>query len=228
LSEERERQIVTNMLEFDEWVKGFIEGRRREPLDDFTSHLVTATKPDGSPVLDDAQIVRLMMNVITAALDTTSTLIGLTLNSLLVDRMRWERLVEDRSLIPAAIEETLRFEGPVHSIKRDVLEDVEIGGVKIPAGSKIATSFASAQRDEAVFDNPDEFDLDRADVDRHFAFGKWTHFCLGAPLARMEARVAVEALLDRLPGLRYGPDGPGIEVAPTRLGKFFIHMNVEW
>jgi cytochrome P450 len=228
LTEAREREIVTNMLEFDEWVKGFIEGRRREPLDDFTSHLVTATKPDGSPVLDDAQIVRLMMNVITAALDTTSTLIGLTLNSLLVDRSRWERLLEDQSLIPAAIEETLRIEGPVHSIKRDVLADVEIAGVKIPKGSKIATSFASAQRDETIFDNPDEFDLDRADVDQHFAFGKWTHFCLGAPLARMEVKIAVEALLDRLPGLRYGPDGPGIEVAPTRLGVFFIHQNVEW
>jgi cytochrome P450 len=228
LTDEREREIVENMLEFDVWVKGFIAERRREPLEDLTSHLVTAVKPDGSPVLDDAQIVRLMMNVITAALDTTSTLIGLTVNSLLVDRSRWERLLEDRSLIPAAIEETLRFEGPVHSIKRDVLEDVEIGGRKIPKGSKIATSFASAMRDEQVFENPDLFDLDRADVDRHFAFGKWTHFCLGAPLARMEVKIAVEALLDRLPRLRYAPDGPGIVVAPTRLGKFFINMNVEW
>jgi cytochrome P450 len=228
LTEAREREIVANMLEFDEWVKGFIDERRREPLDDFTSHLVTATRPDGGAVLDDAQIVRLMMNVITAALDTTSTLIGLTLNSLLVDRNRWERALEDRALIPAAIEETLRFEGPVHSIKRDLLADVEIAGVRIPAGSKIATSFASAGRDETVFDHPDEFDLDRDDVDQHFAFGKWTHFCLGAPLARMEVKIAVDALLDRLPGLRYGADGPGIEVAPTRLGKFFIHLNVEW
>lgn len=228
LDEARQREIAANMLEFDAWVKGFLAERRREPVEDFTSHLVTATKPDGSPALTDAEIVRLMMNVITAALDTTSTLIALTVHALLIDRSRWERCLADRELVPTAIEETLRFEGPVHVIKRDVLEDVEIAGVKIPKGSKIATSFASAQRDEAVFEHPDEFDLDRPDVDRHFAFGRWTHFCLGAPLARMEAKVAVEALLDRLAGLRFGADGPGIEAARTRQGKFFIHMSVEW
>jgi cytochrome P450 len=228
LSERKQEEIVANVLSFDQWVKGFIDERRQDPRDDFTSHLATATGADGKPALSNAEVVRLMMNVITAALDTTSTLIGLTVNCLLSDRSRWERTLADRSLLPAMIEETLRYEGPIHIIKRDVLEDVEIAGVQIPKGSKIAMSFASAGRDERIFENPDEFDVDRADVDQHFAFGKWTHFCLGAPLARMETEVAVEALLERIPGLRFGPGGSELVAAETRQGKFFINMMVEW
>jgi cytochrome P450 len=228
LGEEKQAEIVANVLEFDEWVKGFIAERRSDPQDDFTSHLVTATAKDGSPVLDDAAVVRLMMNVITAALDTTSTMIGLTVNCLLADRSRWQRVLADRSLLPAMIEETLRYEGPIHIIKRDVLEDVVVAGVAIPKGSKIAMSFASAQRDASVFENPDEFDPERPNLDQHFAFGKWTHFCLGAPLARMETEVALEALLDRIPGMRFGAGGSELVAAETRQGKFFIHMVVEW
>jgi cytochrome P450 len=136
-----------------------------------------ALAPPLSPEMQEeiaAEVVRLMTNIITAAVDTTATLIGLVVEALLVDRSRWERLLADRSLVPGVVEETLRLSG------------------------------------------------------RHIAFGKWTHLCLGAPLARLEAKVAIEALLDRLPDLRFGPRGPEIVAAPNRLGKFYSRMIVEW
>jgi cytochrome P450 len=228
LSAAMQEEIATEVIRFDRWLKEFLEQRRREPGDDFTSFLVTAKGEDGGFALTDVEVVRLMTNVITAAVDTTSTLIGLTVEALLVERSRWERLLADRSLVPAVIEETLRFSGPVHSVTRAVVEDVEIAGVAIPRGATVAVSLASAARDESVFDDPDEFDPEREGEGRHIAFGKWTHLCLGAPLARLEAKVAIEAMLDRLPDLRFGPAGPEILAAPNRLGKFYSQMIVEW
>lgn len=169
-----------------------------------------------------------MTNIITAAVDATATLIGLVVEALLADRSRWERLLADRSLVPGVVEETLRLSGPVHSVTREAVEDVVIAGVAIPRGATVAVSLASAARDESVFADPDGFDPGRQGSGRHIAFGKWTHLCLGAPLARLEAKVAIEALLDRLPDLRFGPRGPEIVAAPNRLGKFYSRMIVEW
>jgi len=165
--------------------------------------------------------------VISAGLDTTSSLIGLILCNLLDPRERWERTIAEPESIPRAVEETLRHTSPIHNARRDVLADVEVGGIKIPAGSVLYLNYSSAQHDEAIFSDPSVFDIDRDDLDRHFGLGKWKHFCLGAQLARMEAKVAIEVLADRIPSLRLAP-GAGPEVIESRMAAFLTGLELEW
>jgi cytochrome P450 len=227
LSDEREKEMIKEVVTFNAWLLEFIEDRRANPREDYASLLVHAESDDGSPALTTFEVVRILTNVISAGLDTTSSLIGLSLYNLLRPHERWERLLEDPTLVPTAVEETLRYDDPIHGIRRDVLADSEIGGVPIPARSVLYLSYASAQRDETVFERPDEFDLDRDDVDKHFAFGRWKHFCLGAPLARMETKVALEVLLERIPSLRLAP-GAELEVLESRMGAFLTGLRFDW
>jgi cytochrome P450 len=227
LSAELERQMIDNLVSFNDWLLDFIEERRLRPRNDLTSLLVQARGDDGEQSLATFEVVSILTNVITAGVDTTSSLIGLFVHYLLSDRERWERLAQDRSAIPRAVEEFMRYGSPVHSIRRDVMADTEIGGVPIPSGSTLALSFASAQRDPSVFADADIFDIERADRDRSFAWGRWRHFCLGAPLARMEAKVAVEEMLDRLPNIRLA-DGAGPQVLQNRAGAFLTGLDLVW
>lgn len=224
LSRQEESELVSEVVRFDGWLRGFIEDRRRSPQDDYVSLLLAS---GGDEPLSTDDVVRILANVIGAGLDTTSSLIGLTVFHLLESRERWERLLADRDLVPVAIEESLRFDDPIRGVRRDVLADAVIGGVEIPKGSEVYLNYTSAQRDESVFEEPDRFNFDRDDRDRHFAFGRWTHFCLGAPLARMEARVALQVLLERIPNLRL-PDGGGPVPMPNRLGAFLLEFRLEW
>ncbi|CAA9464387.1 MAG: Putative cytochrome P450 hydroxylase [uncultured Rubrobacteraceae bacterium] len=112
----------------------------------------------------------------------------------------------DRSLVPSAIEETLRYRSPIQRLRRFSTAETELGGVRIPAaGHVVEAHLGSANRDEARFERPEEFRIDRR-PNRHIAFGNGVHFCLGAPLGRLEAKVALEAFLERLPNLRVDPD----------------------
>jgi cytochrome P450 len=222
-----ERKVAAGVVKFDAYLRELIEARRQEPREDFASLLVTAESDDGTPSLTTFEIVRVLTNTVSAGFDTSASMICLMIYHLCEDRSRWERVLADRDLVGPAIEETLRYDSPIHGIRRDVMKDTEIGGVHIPRGSKIYTSYASAQRDERVFAAADRFDLDRDDVSEHFAFGKWTHFCLGAPLARMEAKVALEVLLERIPSLRLAP-GARAEAMPSRMGAFLTGLQVEW
>jgi cytochrome P450 len=227
LSDDLERQMIGDLVSFNDWLVDFIAERRRRPRNDLTSLLVQARGDDGEQSLQTFEIVSILTNVITAGVDTTSSLIGLFVHHLLSDRERWERLARDRSAIPRAVEEFMRYASPVHSIRRDVMADTEIGGVPIPSGSTLALSFASAQRDPSVFADADIYDIDRVDLDRSFAWGRWRHFCLGAPLARMEAKIAVEELMDRLPSIRLA-DGAQPQVLQNRAGAFLTGLDLVW
>jgi cytochrome P450 len=112
----------------------------------------------------------------------------------------------DHSLIPKFVEEALRLESPIKAFFRVAKSDTELGGVKIPAGSRLAVLFASANRDETRFPNPEHFDINREDASDHFAFGLGIHYCLGASLARTEARIAFDVLLSRLNDIRLAPE----------------------
>jgi cytochrome P450 len=107
--------------------------------------------------------------------------------------------------VEAVVEETLRIDAPVQGMYRRAVFDVQISGVTIPAGAQVFALFASANRDSAMFDRPDEFDPGRPDKERHLAFGRGIHFCLGAALARMEAGTALRTLRERIPGLHLSP-----------------------
>lgn len=192
-----------------------IRERRARPTDDVISKLVTGTV-DGEGLTDD-DVVSFLRLLIPAGAETTFKLLGNLMVALLSDReRRWERVRADRADVPWAIEEALRWETSVLMVSRQATRPVEIRGVPIPAGGLISVLNASGNRDEDHYANPDVYDLDRH-ADDHLAFGFGRHHCLGYHLARLESRIALNALLDRLPALRLDPDAP----PPQILGLAF-------
>jgi cytochrome P450 len=182
--------------------------RRREaatPPDDLLTGLIQADL-DGERCSDD-RVRALAVNFLSAGLSTTN-LIGNLFYRLLSDDGFQQTLRADRELIPKAIEESLRVESPVLFLFRTTAEDTEVGGEVIQAGERVAMGIACANRDETVYDDPDEFRLDRSGTPEHLAFGAGPHLCLGNTMARMEAKVAIEEFFDRYaPGeLALAPD----------------------
>lgn len=224
---EEQQEVIDGLRSFFEWLDGFIEERRENPKDDLCSILVHAKAEDGSPTLSNWEIVRVLTNILTAGIDTTSALISMTMFNLLRERERWERLQREPELIPDVLDEVLRYAHPVRGLRRDVLEDVELGGVQLKKGTTLTVNYASAHRDQEVFGDADSFDIDRKDISKSFAFGKGTHFCIGKPLALMEARISLELLLERIPDIRL-PEGEFPKVVPTRLAAFVTDLNLEW
>jgi cytochrome P450 len=177
-----------------------VEAKQRAPADDLVSALISAR--DGDERLDQRELLSTIFQLIVAGHDTTASLIGNSVVALLRHPEQLARLRADPSRIPAAVEELLRYDGPVpHSTFRYAAEPVEIGDVTIPAGAQVIISLAAADRDGRHFADSEVLDIDRDDV-RHVAFGHGIHFCLGAALARMEGALALESLLGRFPELR--------------------------
>ncbi len=189
--------------EIREYLLPIIAARRTEPRDDVITRLVHGTI-DGQR-LDDEDVVSFLRLLIPAGAETTFRLIGNLLVALLTARERWERVWADRSLVPWAIEEALRWETSIVMLSRETTRPIELRGVPLPAGALVSVVLGSANRDEEHYERPDEYDLDRR-PDDHLAFGFGRHHCLGYHLARLEARVALTALLDRFPNLRLDPD----------------------
>jgi cytochrome P450 len=183
----------------------FVQARRAEPRDDIITKLVTG-RIEGSG-LSDEEVISFLRLLVPAGAETTARLIGSMLFALLTERVRFERVRTDRRLVAWAIEETLRWETPVVFVARETTRDTALAGVDIPAGKLVSVVVGSANRDETHFQNPDVFDLDRRD-DSHLSFAFGRHFCLGSHLARLEARTALTAVLDRLPGVRLDPAAP--------------------
>ncbi|MFE9322567.1 cytochrome P450 [Nocardia sp. NPDC052278] len=200
--------------ELREYVEQIIEQRRTEPGEDLLTALIEAH--DGEDRLSTGELCALVRQLILAGTDTTANLIGSILHFLLSDRSRWERLREDRSLIPNVVEETLRCEPPLFWVPRMSHTDIEVAGQLIPAGTLVCNAVGSANRDPAMCEDPDTWDMDRpaARNRSHLTFGFGEHFCIGSSLARLEATVVLEVLLDRLPDIRlagtyeFRPHGP--------------------
>jgi cytochrome P450 len=159
---------------------------------------------------------------------TTTLLIGNLVNRLMEHRDQLEWVRADRTLVPAVVEESLRFDSPVHGLFRTNNRRVTVRDVTIPTDSKVYMMFGSANLDPVAWDEPDRFDIRRDLTDlrkRHTAFGVGIHYCLGAPLARIEARVVLEAVLDQMPRIR--PDGPPTQVRANVLHGFEA-LPVRW
>lgn len=199
-----------------------IEKRRSEPMDDLISAVADA-EVDGEK-LNDQEIIGFVLLLLVAGNETTTNLVGNMLNALAERPEMWARLREDRSLTETAVEETLRFDSPVQFIYRKVVQEVELHGKRLEPGARVLIGFASANRDPANFNNPDEFSLDR-DLKRHLAFGHGIHFCLGAPLARLEGKLALELLLDRYESVRHA--GESVRL-PSHLLRGFHHLPLEF
>jgi cytochrome P450 len=200
--------------EFRDYVVSLIEQRRLEPRDDLVTRLVEA-RVDRER-LSDAQIVSTIIVLLNAGHEATVNTLGNGVLALLRHREQWERLVEGEVEVAVAVEELIRWDPPLQLFERWVLEEgVEIAGQPVPRGAKVALLFGAANRDPRVFDDPDAFDVGRANASEHIGFGGGIHVCIGAPLARIELEAALRTLFRR---------GPEVELAdePLRNQAFVI------
>jgi cholest-4-en-3-one 26-monooxygenase len=179
------------------YLASLVADRRQEPRQVLVSDLLRATR-DGAPLTDE-QLLSYAELLVEAGNETTRNAISGGLLAFAEHRDQWDRLRDQRELLPTAVEEILRWVTPISHFTRVATEDTDVAGVTIPAGEQVALYFASANRDEAVFDDPFAFRVDRS-PNPHLAFGNGPHFCLGAQLARAELEVVFGHLLDRLDG----------------------------
>jgi cytochrome P450 len=199
---------------FREFTLELIAERRRSPRDDLVSGLVGARVDGGH--LTDAEIVSTVIVLLNAGHEATVNTLGNGVRALMERREQWERIVDGSVGAAAAIEELLRYDPPLQLFERWVLEDgVEVAGVPIPRGEKIAVLFGAANRDPRVFASPDTFDVGRPNAAEHISFGGGIHVCIGAPLARVELEVSLRALAERCPGLELAAE-------PCRTPAFVI------
>jgi cholest-4-en-3-one 26-monooxygenase len=206
------------------YMAGVIADRRASPTDDLTSILVHA-EVDGDR-FDDATLVHETLLILIGGDETTRHVITGGLYQLLLDRRRWDALLADRSLLPGAIEEMLRWVSPIKNMARTTTCDVELRGRQIRSGQKVLLLYPSANRDEEQFRDPFTFDITRT-PNEHVAFGFGPHFCLGNSLARLELRVLFEQLLERLPGIRL-VDRDEPDHRPANFVSGYEAMKVAW
>lgn len=199
-TEEQCREGAKGILEYWNFIKGVVAERSENLGDDYISHLLRAMREDDS-FLTLNLIHSSIHGLLGAGHETTSNGSANLLWALLKDREQWRKLVDNPSLIPNAVEEGLRYMTPFITWRRLALEDVEIGGVSIPKDSTILMSLVSANHDEAQFECPMKFDIERKNSRQHMAFGNGIHFCMGAPLARLEIKVLLEELTTRYPNM---------------------------
>ena len=203
-------EIAAGMLDYWRYCRDFVAQRRDERADDFTSELLDAHEADPDPSngtgISYREVESIVYGISFAGHDPVTALLCNTLRCLLPRREQWDALCADPSLAAAAVEETLRFESSQISWRRITTQDTTLGGIDIPAGTKVFLNFAAANHEPELFDDPEVFDIHRQTTTKHISFGKGIHFCLGAGLSRMEARIALELLCERLPSLRLAED----------------------
>jgi len=211
-SEEVARKAVRASVEFTEYLRGLIEARRKEPGDDLISGLIAAH--DEGDRLTEQEMISTCVLLLNAGHEAT---VNATVNgwwALFRHPGQLAALRADHALIPTAVEELMRYDTPLQLFERWVLDDIEIDGTTVPRGAEIAMLFGSANRDAAVFEDPDTLDLSRAE-NPHISFSAGIHYCIGAPLARIELAASMSALLTKAPGLRLAGE-------PVRKPNFVI------
>ncbi|MBS1880126.1 MAG: cytochrome P450 [Actinobacteria bacterium] len=217
LSTEELVAAAEQFVAFQNYVLDAFREREREPREDLLSHLIRELHDDPELNLGLEEIVNVPINIMTAGHATGTLLMLEELTELLGDPELMREVRSDPENIPALVEESLRYEAPVHGLFRTTKAEVEMGGVTIPEGAHVLLCYASANHDPCRFHDPEKFDIHRADVDKHLGFGKGTHYCPGAQIARLEQGIAIELMLERCPNLRLVPDRP-----PERLQHFWL------
>jgi cytochrome P450 len=199
LPREEALQAKRDFLEFQLFFADLIEQRRRQPGDDLVSSLVSSSL-DGERPLEVPEILDYLRLVVAGGNLTTMGLLSSAMLLMLKHPLQFEAVRNDHSLIPQMVEEVIRFEAPAQWSPRTIKTPggASISGVHLPEGARVAMLWSSANRDEEVFSEPDRFNIFREDLGQHIAFSFGTHFCLGAPLARAEGRIAFQRLFTRL------------------------------
>ena len=226
LPAEAQVPCARSIVAMDQYVVDLVARRSREPGADLASELLGAV-PGGQAPLSTGEVAAMLQILVAAGFETTVRLLSNCVRSLLTQRRHWEAIVEDPARIPAVVEEALRFEGPLVSTLRRATEDVTLSGTTIPREALVMVVVSSANHDEAAFPEGERFDPGRVAPAGHLAFGHGVHYCIGALLARLEARVALEQLSRRLPSLRLLP-GHRDSYRPNLLGRILEELPVEW
>lgn len=213
-------------IAFQNYISAMLEERQRIPQDDITTKLLNAFQ-ENEDLLSTSEITTLVMGFLFAGHEGTTKLIGNALLLLLRHQDQWRLLQEDLHLAVNAIEETLRMDTSAQGMFRTTTQTVELGGVILPPGARLQLMFASANRDESHFPNPDRFDIHRANLEQHLGFGKGIHLCLGAPLVRLAGQIALKVLTQRLPSLRFQPNFI-VQYEPNIVLRGPKHLLLEW
>ena len=222
LSPEERETADAAMRSLDEYLMPIISARRVDPKDDIISALAQAEEEGDK--LTEREVLIMLRLLLVAGNETTTNLIGNGVLALLRHPDQLAALREDPGLIPSAVEELLRFDSPVQVDVRSVLDDCEVNGFRVRRGDNVVTLLGAANRDPDRFEAPDRLDVRRGDQN-HLSFGRGIHHCLGAPLARLEGRVVLQALIDRFSSLRLLEDRPAFRSSVALRGLLALPVS---
>ena len=219
--------------EYQRYFAEQIDLRRTDPRDDLLTNLLNARVDSDDPEVDDKrpldmpEMLSIVQQLLVAGNETTTKMLTEMMRLLGENPQQWELLKQDPSRIDRVVEETLRLSTPTQGMFRIVTTDVNLGGVDIPAGSRLVIVFSSANRDEGLYDHPDQFDPDRDNLRQHLAFGKGIHFCLGANLSRLEGQVALQELTKRIDTFRLA-DSNDFNYFPSFMLRGLTSLQIEF
>ena len=227
LEPDQQARTLESMAQFVAYLHALFETRRAEPTDDLISALVAVE--DGGDTLSEQELTSMATLLIVAGHETTVSLIGNAMVALLTHPEQRALIEADPSQLPRAVEELIRYDGPVErTLNRWATEDVELGGQTIRQGESVIVILGAADRDPSRFESPDVLDLTAERDARHLGFGRGVHFCLGAPLARVEAEIAIETLLRRLRGVRLAVPVEELRWRPVPLFRSLEAVPLTW
>ena len=224
--EAEQNRLAHEVVDYWNYAKQHVLNLKDNLGDDFISDAVRLHIEDEENWSLD-YLTSLTSNFLFAGHETTSAQLGSAIRALLENREQWKAICADPSLIPNAIEESLRYVGSVLAWRRMTKQAVRVGNVEIPEGEKVLVSFGAANRDDCIFSDPDTFDITRKNANRHVTFGYGAHTCMGAPLSRMEMRVLLEELARRLPSIEL-VEGQQWSYPRTVSHRGLHHLLVRW
>ena len=227
LSEEKENWVAEQGVEFQNYILEHVHDRRQNPKDDVISHLTQGVFGDERP-LTDSEIVRIIDHLYIGGNETTTFALTSGLWILLREDGLYEKVFNDRDLVEPFIEEVLRLESPTQGLYRETTQDEEFHGMEIPKGSTIHIRYAAANRDERIFENPEQVDLERTNLKRHMAFSLGEHHCPGSGLSRTEQRLAWHVILDRLPELSLNEEKNDYKHMPGLVLRSLNELHVKF
>jgi len=226
LSDEQQMSEAKGLLEYWKYTEAYIQGLVDNPPDNYVGDLIRISQRNESE-LTIHEITNVVYGLLIAGHETTTSMSANAIVTLMQHRDAWERLCADPALIPNAVEELLRFDSSVITWRRKAVRAVDVAGVPIPEGAKLLLALCSGNRDDAHFARPETLDLERENARTHLSFGFGIHYCLGAPLARLELKVVLEELTRRLPSIHLVPDQPWT-FPPNTSFRGPAQLWVEW
>ena len=225
-----DEEIIAEIPTFIEYIRfcfDLVAELEENPGDDYTSELLQRLRTENPEGMDRDRVALTLFGLLMAGHETTTNQSANGIRNLLQQRENWEALVNDPSLIPNAVEEIIRYEASIISWRRVARQDVTVDGITIPEGSQILVLLGAANRDEAYFEDAERFDIYRKNARQNLSFGHGCHYCIGAPLARLELKIFLEELTQRLPSMRL-VEGQTYSYLPNTTHRGPTTLWVEW